>query len=60
MDDIQHLTCRGGETLAYRRVDGEGPTVVWIGGFRSDMGGTKAMALDAAARQRGPSLRLGA
>ena len=53
MDDIQHLTCRGGETLAYRRVEGEGPTVVWIGGFRSDMDGTKAMALDAAARDRG-------
>ena len=53
MDDIQHLACRGGETLAYRRVDGDGPTVVWIGGFRSDMEGTKAMALDAAARERG-------
>ncbi|MDP1912860.1 alpha/beta fold hydrolase [Brevundimonas sp.] len=53
MDDIQHLTCRGGETLAYRRVDGDGPTVVWIGGFRSDMEGNKAMALDAAARERG-------
>lgn len=53
MNDIQHLTCRGGETLAWRRVDGEGPTVVWIGGFRSDMEGTKAMALDAAARERG-------
>ena len=53
MDDIQHLTCRGGETLAYRRVDGEGPTVVWIGGFRSDMEGTKAVALDVAARERG-------
>ena len=53
MDDIQHLTCRGGETLAYRRVNGDGPTVVWIGGFRSDMEGTKALALDAAARKRG-------
>ena len=53
MDDIQHLACRGGETLAYRRVNGDGPTVVWIGGFRSDMEGTKAMALDAAARERG-------
>ena len=41
MDNIQHLACRGGETLAYRRVEGEGPTVVWIGGFRSDMEGTK-------------------
>lgn len=53
MDDIQHLTSRGGETLAWCRVKGEGPTVVWIGGFRSDMEGTKAMALDAAARARG-------
>jgi len=53
MDDIQYLTCRGGETLAWRRVEGDGPTVVWIGGFRSDMEGTKAMALDAAARVRG-------
>jgi pimeloyl-ACP methyl ester carboxylesterase len=53
LDHIQHLISRGGETLAYRRVEGEGPTVVWIGGFRSDMEGTKAMALDAAARERG-------
>jgi pimeloyl-ACP methyl ester carboxylesterase len=53
MDDIQYLTCRGGETLAWRRVEGDGPTVVWIGGFRSDMEGTKAKALDAAARARG-------
>ncbi len=53
MDDIQHLISRDGETLAYRRVEGDGPTVVWIGGFRSDMEGTKALALDAAARERG-------
>lgn len=42
-----------GETLAWRRVEGDGPVVVWIGGYRSDMEGTKAMALDAAARARG-------
>ncbi len=42
-----------GETLAFRRVPGGGPTVLWIGGFRSDMEGTKALALDAAARERG-------
>jgi pimeloyl-ACP methyl ester carboxylesterase len=53
MDDIQHLVRRDGESLAWRRVDGEGPTVIWIGGFRSDMEGTKALALDAAARARG-------
>ena len=40
-----------GERLAWRRVDGAGPTVVWLGGFRSDMTGTKAQALaDWAAR----------
>ncbi|PLR22336.1 alpha/beta hydrolase [Caulobacter zeae] len=31
--------------LAYRRIDGEGPTVVWLGGFHSDMTGTKAQVL---------------
>jgi pimeloyl-ACP methyl ester carboxylesterase len=34
-----------GETIAWRRVDGAGPTVVWLGGYRSDMAGTKAEAL---------------
>ncbi|OYX30729.1 MAG: alpha/beta hydrolase [Caulobacterales bacterium 32-69-10] len=34
-----------GERLAWRRVDGAGPTVVWLGGFRSDMAGTKAQVL---------------
>ncbi|MBS0362191.1 MAG: alpha/beta hydrolase [Proteobacteria bacterium] len=34
-----------GEWLAWRRVLGEGPTLVWLGGFRSDMAGTKAQAL---------------
>src|SRR5271170_6094362 len=34
-----------GETLAWRRIDGRGPCVVWLGGFRSDMAGTKAQAL---------------
>jgi pimeloyl-ACP methyl ester carboxylesterase len=53
MDNIQTLVRPDGETLAFRRVAGEGPTVVWIGGFRSDMDGTKAVTLDAAARDRG-------
>lgn len=34
-----------GAKIAWRRVDGAGPTVVWLGGFRSDMAGTKAQAL---------------
>jgi pimeloyl-ACP methyl ester carboxylesterase len=34
-----------GETLAWRRVEGEGAAVLWLGGFRSDMGGSKAQTL---------------
>ncbi len=34
-----------GERLAWRRVAGEGPTVVWLSGYRSDMTGTKAEAI---------------
>lgn len=40
---------RDGERLAWRRIRGAGPTVVWLGGFRSDMTGTKAQALADAA-----------
>jgi hypothetical protein len=50
---IEHLQRPDGETLAFKRVAGAGPTVLWIGGFRSDMEGTKALALEAAARARG-------
>jgi pimeloyl-ACP methyl ester carboxylesterase len=53
MTDTQHLSRPDGETLAFKRVDGAGPTVIWIGGFRSDMEGTKALALEAAARDGG-------
>ncbi len=52
-DAIETLTRPDGETLALKRVAGAGPTVIWVGGFRSDMEGTKALALDAAARERG-------
>lgn len=44
---------RDGERLAWRRIDGSGPTVVWLGGFRSDMTGTKAQALADAAQAGG-------
>lgn len=53
MSDFDTLARPDGETLAYKAVKGAGPTVIWIGGFRSDMEGTKALALDAAARERG-------
>jgi pimeloyl-ACP methyl ester carboxylesterase len=55
--DHSLLTRSDGETLAFKAVEGTGPSVVWIGGFRSDMEGTKALALDEAARQRGWAYR---
>lgn len=42
-----------GERLAWKRVDGRGPCVLWLGGFRSDMEGTKAQALAKWAQARG-------
>jgi pimeloyl-ACP methyl ester carboxylesterase len=53
MDEIERLERPDGETLAMKRVRAEGATVLWIGGFRSDMEGTKALALDAEARLKG-------
>jgi len=37
--------------LAVRTVEGAGPAVVWLGGFKSDMLGSKAERLDAWARE---------
>ena len=44
-EDNGFLERPDGARLAWRRVKGAGPTVVWLGGFRSDMAGTKAEAL---------------
>jgi pimeloyl-ACP methyl ester carboxylesterase len=41
-----------GERVAWKKIDGDGPTVVWLGGFKSDMTGTKAQALADWARER--------
>jgi pimeloyl-ACP methyl ester carboxylesterase len=35
-----------GATIAYHKLDGDGPGIVFLGGFRSDMTGTKAQALE--------------
>jgi len=46
MNEIQGFLDRpDGARLAWRKVEGAGPTVVWLGGFKSDMAGTKAQAL---------------
>ena len=44
-------TTQTGTKLAYNRLEGEGPGVVFMGGFRSDMQGTKAMVLEDTCRQ---------
>src|SRR5262245_50147390 len=50
---IERLIREDGETIAYLRRGGKSPGVVWLGGFHSDMNGTKAQALDAWAEARG-------
>jgi pimeloyl-ACP methyl ester carboxylesterase len=39
--------------IAYHLTDGTGPAVVFLGGFKSDMGGTKAVFLEQWARDSG-------
>ncbi len=42
-----------GRRIAYHKIEGATPGVVFLGGFMSDMEGTKALALDAWARRTG-------
>ena len=42
-------------SIAYLRCEGKSPTVVFLGGVRSDMTGQKALALEAFSRRRGLS-----
>lgn len=44
---------RDGEQIAYDRAAGRGPGLLWLGGFHSDMNGTKAQALAAFAAREG-------
>jgi pimeloyl-ACP methyl ester carboxylesterase len=47
------LACEDGATIAYHRRSGREPGIVFLGGFMSDMTGTKARALDAFCAARG-------
>jgi pimeloyl-ACP methyl ester carboxylesterase len=47
------LPRRDGATIAYHRLAGTAPGVVFLGGFRSDMTGTKAVFLEDYCRRRG-------
>ena len=48
-----YLTTPEGRRIAYRRTPGTGPGVVFLGGFKSDMEGTKALWLEDWARASG-------
>ncbi|WP_116084455.1 alpha/beta fold hydrolase [Tropicimonas sp. IMCC34011] len=48
-----YLDTAEGRRLAYRRTDGAGPWIVFLGGLRSDMEGTKALHLEAWAQREG-------
>ena len=55
---ISFLEQDGSVRLAYRRREGRGPTILFLPGYASDMEGTKAVALDVFAAERGlPMLR---
>ncbi|HLS58824.1 MAG TPA: alpha/beta hydrolase, partial [Paracoccaceae bacterium] len=51
--DHETLELPDGRRIAYHRTPGKGPWVVFLGGFRSDMTGTKATWLEDWARRRG-------
>jgi pimeloyl-ACP methyl ester carboxylesterase len=46
-------TASSERSIAVRRDEGSGPGLFWLGGFKSDMKGTKAQALSQWARQSG-------
>jgi pimeloyl-ACP methyl ester carboxylesterase len=52
-DGFMILTRSDGATIAYHRLAGAAPGIVFLGGFRSDMTGTKALFLEEYCRQRG-------
>ena len=47
------LTTPQGRRIAYHETAGQGPAVVFLGGFKSDMQGTKAVHLEGWAKARG-------
>lgn len=49
---VQWLDSPEGDRIAWRRVPGSGPTILWLGGFLSDMTGNKIARLSEEARQR--------
>src|SRR3989338_8103387 len=53
MSGPDHLTTPQGRRIAYHQTAGQGPGVVFLGGFKSDMQGTKAVYLQDWAERNG-------
>ena len=53
MHETPNFVTPQGRRIAYHFTDGTGPTVIFLGGFKSDMGGTKAIHLEQWARDSG-------
>ena len=53
MTEPTYLTCDNGRRIAYHQTAGDGPGVVFLGGFKSDMEGTKAIHLENWTRAQG-------
>lgn len=53
MTQAQYLDTADGRALAYHFTEGDGPCIVFLGGLKSDMQGTKAMHLEAWAQSTG-------
>ncbi|MFT5439727.1 MAG: pimeloyl-ACP methyl ester carboxylesterase [Alphaproteobacteria bacterium] len=49
----QILTCENGAEIAYYLTPGASPGIIFLGGFKSDMAGTKAIALEQHCRTAG-------
>ncbi|MCK0143271.1 alpha/beta hydrolase [Aliiroseovarius sp. F20344] len=48
-----YLDTAQGRRIAYVKTEGDGPTILFLSGLKSDMEGTKAVALEACAKEQG-------
>jgi len=53
MGETQFLSTKQGRRLAYHQTKGRGPCIVFLGGLKSDMEGTKAVFLEQWAQNQG-------
>lgn len=51
-EPASYLDAPNGDRIAWRHIRGEGPTILWLGGFLSDMTGSKITRLSAESRAR--------